>query len=759
MVRPLLRFLILLCFALAMAACGDDASVLPTVPDPACDDGVQNGTETDVDCGGTCGACDLEQSCVENSDCASEVCDEGVCVSPALPDPTCDDGEQNGNETDVDCGGDCGACEDGLSCGLPEDCTSGVCEDGTCAAPTCDDGVQNATETDVDCGGACGACDDGLMCDVAGDCESGVCDEGTCVAATCVDGEQNGNETDVDCGGACGACDDGLSCNLPEDCTSGVCDDGLSCNLPEDCTSGVCDDGSCAVPTCDDGVQNGTETDVDCGGACGACDDGLSCNLPEDCTSGVCEGGSCAVPTCDDGVQNGNESDVDCGGACGACDDGLMCNLPDDCTSGVCEGGSCAAPTCDDGEQNGNETDVDCGGETCGACDTAGACLVAEDCLSRLCQDGFCAAPNTPHYGDGSDGSSTVISGGTFNVDAAKTSLLSHTADTLTVSDASVFAPGDEVLVITMKSTIGAAGTHEFAFVEAITDDVLTLSTALTHVYDEADTTMVQRVPHYSDLIVDGTLTASAWNGTLGGVVAFRVSGTLTVNEGGQILADGLGFVGGIRGERSGSTRTGGQGETFLRTSRSRARTNNEGGGGGGVYGGSGSEDDAGGGGGGAHATAGTNGSGKHGRGGIAGTTYGASDATLLTAGSGGGGGGADHYTGGAGNSDYSRGGAGGAGGGIIFISAAEVQLNGAVRAAGRNGNNAVREGRGEGGGGGGGAGGLVLIYTETPEAERGSVQPSAPGGLGGVGSLNNGAWSTTRGGNGGEGYVNVLAP
>ncbi|WP_460218643.1 T9SS type A sorting domain-containing protein [Psychroserpens sp. MEBiC05023] len=47
------------------------------------------------------------------------------------PDPTCDDGIQNGNETGVDCGGpDCPECP-----------------------PSCDDGIQNGNETGVDCGG------------------------------------------------------------------------------------------------------------------------------------------------------------------------------------------------------------------------------------------------------------------------------------------------------------------------------------------------------------------------------------------------------------------------------------------------------------------------------------------------------------------------------------------------------------------------------------------------------------------------------
>ena len=53
-------------------------------------------------------------------------------------------------------------------------------------------------------------------------------------------------------------------------------------------------------PTCDDGIQNGDETGVDCGGSCPPCDD---------------------VATCDDGIQNGDETGVDCGGSCPPCEE------------------------------------------------------------------------------------------------------------------------------------------------------------------------------------------------------------------------------------------------------------------------------------------------------------------------------------------------------------------------------------------------------------------------------------------------------
>jgi len=57
------------------------------------------------------------------------------CLISCAP-PTCDDGFQNGDEDDIDCGGS-------------------VCP----ACPTCDDGTQNGEETGVDCGGsACPSC-------------------------------------------------------------------------------------------------------------------------------------------------------------------------------------------------------------------------------------------------------------------------------------------------------------------------------------------------------------------------------------------------------------------------------------------------------------------------------------------------------------------------------------------------------------------------------------------------------------------------
>jgi hypothetical protein len=71
----------------------------------------------------------------------------------------CRDGTRSGNESDIDCGGDCPACVVGASCARHGDCQSGVCRAGLCVEVSCDDGVRNGDETGVDCGGSfCNRC-------------------------------------------------------------------------------------------------------------------------------------------------------------------------------------------------------------------------------------------------------------------------------------------------------------------------------------------------------------------------------------------------------------------------------------------------------------------------------------------------------------------------------------------------------------------------------------------------------------------------
>lgn len=57
-----------------------DPPTSTTEPDLGCDDGVKNGSETDIDCGG--GDCDpcVQGACISPSDCASNMCEADVCV-------------------------------------------------------------------------------------------------------------------------------------------------------------------------------------------------------------------------------------------------------------------------------------------------------------------------------------------------------------------------------------------------------------------------------------------------------------------------------------------------------------------------------------------------------------------------------------------------------------------------------------------------------------------------------------------------------
>ncbi|MCA9717977.1 MAG: hypothetical protein KC468_25110, partial [Myxococcales bacterium] len=58
-----------------------------------------------------------------------------LCAAPA-----CDDGLLSGDESDVDCGGGCGGCELGGVCNGNPDCGEGLCIDNACAQPgTCKD--------------------------------------------------------------------------------------------------------------------------------------------------------------------------------------------------------------------------------------------------------------------------------------------------------------------------------------------------------------------------------------------------------------------------------------------------------------------------------------------------------------------------------------------------------------------------------------------------------------------------------------------
>jgi hypothetical protein len=71
---------------------GDTQGRCPTTTQPSgdtCSDGITNGSETDVDCGGTCPRCATGKTCASRNDCASARCDTGACEQCADPNTDC----------------------------------------------------------------------------------------------------------------------------------------------------------------------------------------------------------------------------------------------------------------------------------------------------------------------------------------------------------------------------------------------------------------------------------------------------------------------------------------------------------------------------------------------------------------------------------------------------------------------------------------------------------------------------------------------
>ena len=261
-----------------------------------------------------------------------------------------------GKDAAVPCGRDTTKCPDGAKCAGSLDCTGGICRSDVCSSPSPADGMMDGNETDVDCGGdKAPACGDGKKCKIGDDCIDEVCTLGVCAAPTCTDNVQNGLETGKDCGGGtCPLCADGAGCK----------------NGMTDCMSGVCTGAKCEASACDDKVKNGSETDVDCGGTCpGKCTVGEGCKVTADCSNLICDSGGtkkCLPPSSTDGLKNGTETDTDCGGGAPTnapkCPVNKTCSIHTDCLSDGCTYlNKCAvAPSCAQHY----------GGDTCGAGET-----------------------------------------------------------------------------------------------------------------------------------------------------------------------------------------------------------------------------------------------------------------------------------------------------------------------------------------------------------------------------------------------------
>jgi uncharacterized repeat protein (TIGR01451 family) len=342
------------------------------------------------------------------------------------------------------------------------------------------------------------------------------------------------------------------------------------------------------------------------------------------------------------------------------------------------------------------------------------------------------------------------------------------------------------------------AGTYEYVVasnataIAAATGGAITLATPLVNSYVNAPATatagprrfQVIRVPQYGNLTLGGTLAATPWNGTTGGVLVLDVAGQ-TNFSGNTITAAGRGFRGGggrtqsvtnydatdyvnltatdlnaqkgegtagtprfvnvpttVNDATTNATVSGGT-DFYPASSTSRGAPGNAGGGGNDNVNNSG-------GGGGANGGFGGRGgdsfSGVKPIGGEPGASFALASSSRLVLGGGGGAGTTNNSTGTPGAGAASS---GAAGGGIVLLRTGTITGTGTISANGGSANSSAADD----GSGGGGAGGSILVTANSPAGLAGLTLTAN----GGAGGSNSGGTAGTHGPGGGGGGGVIL--
>jgi len=309
-------------------------------------------------CGALCGQLCTRDGCLSSSDCqAGLVCSgiasagtaPSVCQLPGYPS-TCTNGVHDGNESDVDCGGGCGPCQSGGGCSADADCASDlVCggQNGACFGqarnkrvcwkPACQLGTEAAgcgsdgspCGKDCACDDACDSKDPNSACPAGEVCKAGLGPQfGSASLDACVDPRCPTNDPAL-CGTSTSVC--GSHCICTPNCA------GATCANPDDHCGGVCPGVCAGVPGCTNSIQCPVEQ------ACLPTGDGsTTACLPRSCAGIVLApplcgfaGAKCGTqcPTCTpscDGRQCG--ADPNCGQSCGTCAAGNYCSPEGQCT-------------------------------------------------------------------------------------------------------------------------------------------------------------------------------------------------------------------------------------------------------------------------------------------------------------------------------------------------------------------------------------------------------------------------------------------
>jgi hypothetical protein len=304
-------------------------------------------------------------------------------VKPCQADADCND--QNPC-TDDRCAG--GTCSKVPNNAVPDDgkpCTVDTCVNGEAQHTPATNGTPCGPNSPLKCDamGNCPPCAQDTDCGTApaGSCTEFVCNAQACTTENKVKGTACVNAAGENVCDGMGTC---VGCLVNGDCS--------------DLSNPICDLTQQKCVSCHDGIKDGNETDIDCGGPeCGACQ-GQKCDPVRGCggtnLNAVCVGVVCCDQACSQMCMACSMSDT--GMPDGTCAPVLLGTDPK--SQCVTEGGCGATPTkcrCEDGVQNGDETDVDCGGATCPACGPKKKCAQPSDCANATCADGYCCVDGT----------------------------------------------------------------------------------------------------------------------------------------------------------------------------------------------------------------------------------------------------------------------------------------------------------------------------------------------------------------------------
>lgn len=357
----------------------------------ACHDGACDCASCEPGCScGPGGTCDADEDCRSGVTCVAGICQN--CAIIGCEGATCSSD---------------GFCASGLAC-LSGQCVlfcSAYPEAAECVEALCSNGIKDTEESDVDCGGPCAACQTGDLCTADSDCAAGLacgtnnagCFDGARAERVCWPAQCQEQVSPEECGQpnspcgpncacvkACDQADPNSDCPPGESCKAGIAviynSDAPGVCVAEGCPSddptlcggvrSLCGNQCICTPDCS--AATAEDPDDQCGGICPhlcpmgqtCCTTDLNCPISSFCQAqpnglGICRPDSCAYkhltpPLCGSPIApcgeecpactvecSGRQCGLDpaCGVSCGTCGGGDFCN-----GSGQCEASGSGQP-------------------------------------------------------------------------------------------------------------------------------------------------------------------------------------------------------------------------------------------------------------------------------------------------------------------------------------------------------------------------------------------------------------------------------